>query len=247
MGKGSIHTGISGWSYQDWKGIFYPEKLKSTDWLAFYAKAFSVTEINSSFYHLPQQKTVENWVNKVPDDFLFCPKMSRYLTHIKQIHEPEETLERFFRVFKSMQLKMGPVLIQLPPSLIFDYSRTEHLYTVLSTQYSNYTFALEARHATWLTEESIALMKRYNIVFVISQSGHGFPYGEHITSDNVYVRFHGPGVLYKSNYSMEMLEYFAVQFKKWSDQGQTVWAFFNNCYYGNAINNAHTIMELVKE
>src|SRR6478609_7365479 len=121
MNDQSIHIGTSGWSYKDWKELFYPKGLKTTEWISYYAITFRITEINSSFYHLPKRQTVEGWVNKVPPDFLFCPKMSRYLTHIKRLKEPEESLERFFEVFEPMKNNMGPVLIQLPPSLKFEY------------------------------------------------------------------------------------------------------------------------------
>jgi len=247
MKKRSIYVGTSGWSYKEWKEFFYPEKMKSTEWLTHYADTFHVTEINASFYHLPLRKTVEGWVQKVPDNFLFCPKMSRYLTHIKRLKDPEEPLERFFHIFEPMKEKMGPVLIQLPPSLTFDYDTAEYLYRHLHHQYKAYDFAMEVRHPTWMQEESITLMAKYNIAFVISQSGHGFPYAEHITSRNIYIRFHGPDELYKSGYSDEMLRNFSVLFKEWIKQGHVIWSFFNNTYYEHAINNSLRLLEMMKE
>src|SRR4051812_23915574 len=116
MKTGLVHIGTSGWSYKHWRGIYYPEEMKPTDYLAFYAQSFQVSEINSSFYNLPKVATVEGWVKKVPKGFMFCPKMSRYLTHMKKLHDPEESLERFFEVFEPMRKHMGPVLVQLPPS-----------------------------------------------------------------------------------------------------------------------------------
>ncbi len=107
MQKGNIHIGTSGWSYKHWKEIFYPSSMKATDWLEFYVKTFQSTEINMSFYRLPKKQTVEAWVNKVPSNFKFCPKMSRYLTHLKRLKEPQESLEKFFEVFEPMQEKMG--------------------------------------------------------------------------------------------------------------------------------------------
>jgi uncharacterized protein YecE (DUF72 family) len=83
MYEPAIHIGTSGWSYKHWKGIFYPENLKTTDWLEYYTSFFKVSELNTSFYHLPKPATTEGWKNKVSDDFRFCAKMSRYLTHMK--------------------------------------------------------------------------------------------------------------------------------------------------------------------
>jgi len=91
--------------------------MKPTDFLPFYAKEYRATEINSSFYRLPKESTVIQWTEKVSRQFRFCVKMSRFITHIKRLREPEEALECFFEVLKHMKEKMEPVLIQLPPSL----------------------------------------------------------------------------------------------------------------------------------
>src|SRR5437763_2225412 len=105
-----IHIGTSGWSYKHWKDIYYPPKLPSAKWLSFYAQHFKTTEINRSFYRLPTTDTISTWMKQVPGDFLFCPKMSRFLTHMKKLNDPEEPLERFFTLFEPMRKMMGPVL-----------------------------------------------------------------------------------------------------------------------------------------
>jgi uncharacterized protein YecE (DUF72 family) len=240
----NIHIGTSGWSYNDWKGIFYPVDLKSPDWLDFYSQTFSSTEINRSFYRLPTRETVEAWTNTVPDDFTFCPKMTRFLTHIKRLKDPEEPIQRFFSVFGPMKKKMGPVLFQLPSNLKFDYERTEHLYKELKKQ-KGYSFAMEGRHETWLSEESLDLMTKYDIAFVISQSGVGFPYGEHVTSKNIYIRFHGPGKLYASLYDDQVIREFAEKINKWKRQGHIIWVYFNNDYFGYGIENGKALKEMV--
>lgn len=234
----NIHIGTSGWSYKHWKGLFYPPELKPTEWLTFFAERYINTEINASFYYLPLKKTVEGWMEKVPASFKFCPKISRYITHIKRLKDPEETLEKFFKVFAPMKPKMGPVLVQLPPSLKFDYEVAEHFYSVTKKQYKGYYFAMEVRHDTWLAEESLTLMAKYDIAFVISQSGKRFPYAEHVTAKHIYVRFHGPRELYASSYSDEELHAFAKLFKQWQKEKHSVWAFFNNDVFGYALKDA---------
>ncbi len=242
---GKVHIGISGWSYFDWLGIFYPYNTRSTEWLPIYARSFDTTEVNSSFYRLPRLKTVENWVKQVPEGFKFCPKISQYLTHTQRLKDPEEELERFFSVFDKVREHLGPILIQLPPSLKFDHALVKHFFDVLRSDYAEYEFALEARHDTWLADEALALLREYNIAWVISQSGVGFPYLEQVTANVVYVRFHGPGVLYQSRYSDEMMVYYAEEIRGWLAAGHDVWVYFNNCYYGNAIDNARTLMHLL--
>ncbi len=242
-----IYVGTSGWSYKHWKSIFYPPKLKATDYLAYYAQHFSITEINTSFYYLPKRETVEGWVTKVPVGFKFCPKMSRYLTHMKKLHEPEEPLARFFEVFEPMTHLMGPVLVQLPPFLKFNYDVAEHFFSILSKVYKQYEFVLEVRHPTWLHDDSLTLMTKHNIGLVIAQSGVSFPYSEMITAKNIYIRFHGPEQLYASSYSGEMLNSFVQKFKEWTTEGHTIWTFFNNDIHGYAIEDAKRLITLVHE
>jgi uncharacterized protein YecE (DUF72 family) len=241
-----VHIGTSGWSYKEWKGTFYPNELKATDWLEHYSKTFDTTEINSSFYRLPKAETVLNWVEKVPDTFTFCPKISRYLTHIKRLKEPEEPLERFFNLFAPIKEKLGPVLIQLPASVKFDYDIVGYFFGLLKKQYKGYAFALEARHDTWMENDALDLMASYDIAWVISQSGVGFPYSEMVTSGDIYVRFHGPKELYGSSYTDSQLKDFADKFKAWLKEGHTIWAYFNNTMNGIAIENALKLEELLK-
>lgn len=240
-----IHIGTSGWSYQKWKGLFYPQKLPSAQWLDYYTQFFSTTEINGSFYRLPSVETVEKWTAQVPDDFLFCPKMSRYLTHMKKLREPGEPLERFFSVFAPMRRKMGPVLVQLPALLKFNYDVAEQFYRLLKFTYHPYSFVMEVRHPSWLEEESLTLMTAFDIGLVISQSGNVFPYSEMITAKNVYVRFHGPDELYASSYSDQMLQEFAGKFRQWVAEGHEVWAYFNNDIHGYAPVDAQRLQRFV--
>jgi uncharacterized protein YecE (DUF72 family) len=233
-----IHIGTSGWSYKHWKDDFYPKGLKQTDWLPYYAKSFHVTEINTSFYRLPAEETVVDWIKKVPKKFLFCPKMSRYLTHMKKLNDPEEPLQRFFDIFKPMKKQLGPVLLQLPKMVRFNYDKAEYFFKLLKKSYRQYEFVLEIRHDSWLKNDALNLMTKYEIGLVISQSGERFPYTEMVTAKNIYVRFHGPAALYASSYSDKDLKYFARKFKKWVNEGHEIWAFFNNDVHGYAPKNA---------
>jgi uncharacterized protein YecE (DUF72 family) len=242
---GNIHIGTSGWSYAGWKGPFYPAKLASAKWLSYYNSLFSTTEINGSFYRLPTIETVEKWTASVTDDFIFCPKMSRYLTHMKKLREPEEPLERFFSVFHPMSPKMGPILVQLPAMLRFNYDVAEQFYRLLKFRYTAYSFVMEVRHSSWLQEESLTLMTAFDIGLVISQSDGVFPYSEMVTAKNIYVRFHGPAELYASAYSDEMLLYYTNRFKEWVSEGHEVWAYFNNDINAHAPADAVRLQAMV--
>lgn len=238
-----IHIGTSGWSYKHWKGIFYPENVKPAEYLTFYARHFPVSEINNSFYKLPTRENIAKWVDSVPKGFLFCPKMSRYLSHLKKLHDPQEPLERFFTNFSPFKEHLGPILIQLPANSRFHTEVAEAFYAE-SDRYKGYRFALEVRHPSWFSEESIGLMKKHGITLVFSQADQ-FPYLEEITAKDIYLRFHGPTSLYSSSYSDEVLEDYAEKFTTWAENGHHVWAFFNNDVGGHALDNAKKLQELV--
>ncbi len=247
MSLQNIHIGTSGWSYKHWKESFYPKGTKPADYLHYYAEHFSTTEINTTFYHLPRQSTVENWLHQVPENFRFSIKISRYLTQMKKLLEPEEPLERFFTAIEPVKYLCGIILLQLPPSLAFDYERTDYLFSLLRKEYKPYQFALEVRHNSWLEVDSISLLTKYEIAFVISQSGNKFPYAEIVTAKNIYVRFHGPEALYASSYSDESLQYYAEKFLQWQKEGHVIWAYFNNDINGHAIANAKKLTEIIQQ
>jgi uncharacterized protein YecE (DUF72 family) len=235
-----IHIGTSGWSYKHWRERFYPKEVKAKDYLAYYAGEFSVSEINTSFYHLPKPGTIQNWVDTVNSRFKFCPKISRYITHMKKLNDPEESLISFFDVFDPFVKHLGPVLIQLPPFLKFNEEKAAAFFKALK-KYKGYKFALEPRHETWLTDEAIALLTKHKIAFVIAESGNRWPYGEFITAKDIYIRFHGPDGSYASSYPKAVLKKYAKKILQWEEDGHRIWVFFNNDGNAYAIENARTL------
>lgn len=243
--KGKIHIGTSGWSYKHWRDIFYPPELKPTDYLAYYAGRFNTTEINTSFYHLPRASTIHKWIDAVNTRFRFCPKISRFITHIKQLKDPEDTLPKFFDLFDPIHKHLGPVLIQLPATSVFHEDKVTHFFDVLK-QYKGYTFAVEPRHDSWLEDAAIKLLEKYKITFVIADSGGRWPSGEFVTARHIYVRFHGPDGSYAQSYTDKALKEYARKILAWQDEGRTVWCFFNNDIHGYAIENAEKLIMLTK-
>ncbi len=241
---GKIYIGTSGWSYKHWKETFYPPKLKPADYLNFYSEHFSCTEINSSFYHLTRASTIESWLDKVPKRFKFCPKMSRYLSHSKQLHNATEPLRIFFDVYERMNKQMGPVLVQLPASVKFKEEVILDFYENLKQDYSDYNFAMEVRNESWFSDRSLLLMQEFGISLVMAQSNK-FPYLEALTAKNIYIRFHGPESLYSSSYSDEILKEYSEKIIAWKNEKYTIWAFFNNDINGHAIANAKRLQEFV--
>ena len=239
----NIHIGTSGWSYKHWKDIYYPNGLKSRDYLSYYAKEFHTAEINTSFYRLPKENTIEKWLQEVPESFTFCPKMSRYLSHMKKLHDATEPVERFCGIFDKMKERIGLVLIQLPDIVRFNNGLTEEFYQILKTK-PDYRFAMEVRHDSWFSDESIYLLNKYGVALVFAQSKE-FPYFEAVTAKDIYVRFHGPDNLYGSSYSDSFLADYAEKIRKWESEGHHIWIYFNNDIHGFAFQNARTLIEML--
>ena len=237
MPEEKTYIGTSGWNYKHWRGIFYPPGVTMAGELAFYATRFNAAEINNSFYKLPTRAMVEHWIAQVPQKFYFCPKMSRYITHAKKLNDPGQGLPRFFDVFDPFRKRLGPILIQLPAMLGFHKEKAETFFTALK-RYKGHRFALEPRHASWMEEDAIRLLKKYRIGFVMADSGGRWPSGEFITAPHIYIRFHGPNGYYDTSYSPRKLAAIAKKCRDWQSEGYTVWAFFNNDGHGYAVKNA---------
>lgn len=241
----NIHVGTSGWSYKHWKHLYYPEKLKPAAYLSFLATDFDATEINTTFYHLPSPETIQHWMEAVPKTFKFCPKMSRYLTQMKKLNDPEEPLSRYFSLFEPMKKYLGPILVQLPPNLGFHLEKTTHFFKVLKEQHAGFKIALEVRHASWLEPNAIKLMKRFKISFVIADSGGRFPMVEEVTARDIYIRFHGPDGSYATSYDPDILQLYADKCLDWADRGHRIWVFFNNDIHGYAPENARMLKKFL--
>lgn len=240
-----LFIGTSGWSYKHWASIFYPENLKPDHYLEYYTARFECVELNSSFYHLPKETTVTGWMQRTPDNFKFCPKLSRFITHQKRLSQVEEPLKNYFAVFEPMKSRLGPMLIQLPPGLPCDQSLISDFLNQIKEQYNDYRFAIEVRHRSWITDAFFDLLSKFGIAFVLADSGNRFPYHEVVTTDFVYLRFHGHEELYASEYSEPDLIRYAQKITNWLGQDKEVWAFFNNDYHGFAVKNAKQLTELI--
>jgi uncharacterized protein YecE (DUF72 family) len=143
-----ILVGTSGWQYRDWRGRFYPGGLPQRQWLEWYAASFATVEVNNAFYRLPERTTFENWRNRTPDDFVVAVKMSRYLTHVKRLRDPREPVARFLDRAVGLGDKLGPVLLQLPPTLRAD---ADLLDAVLAEFPPHVRIAVEPRDPSWWT------------------------------------------------------------------------------------------------
>jgi len=234
--------GTSGWVYPHWQGFFYPKDLPEKNWLAFYSKSYKSVEINSSFYHSMARKVYEGWNQKVPNDFVFAIKSSRFITHVKKLKDCQEPLERLLDESSGLEKKRGVILFQLPPRWKADVKR---LMSFSASFPKEVRFAFEFRDESWLADDILKILEKKNCALCIQDSPY-WPSREVITANFVYLRFHGGRLLYTSNYSDKELSKWAEKIKKWLDQGLDVFAYFNNDAMGYAIENAKTLEEMVK-
>jgi uncharacterized protein YecE (DUF72 family) len=242
MTKKKIHIGTSGWHYKHWADNFYPNDIKDADQLDFYIKHFSTVELNNSFYHLPEAKTFKNWKNAVPENFLFAVKASRYITHMKKLKVGKIEINRFVSRANKLEVKLGPILFQLPPKWKVNLERLE---TFLSKLPEGYNYVFECRNPTWYNEEVYALLEQYNCAFCIYQlAGHFSP--EKVTANFVYIRLHGPGDKYQGSYPEKTLKEWASKCKQWQKGKKEVYIYFDNDQFGYAAFNAASLKQLVE-
>lgn len=239
--------GTSGWNYNHWRKIFYPEGILQNKWLEFYSRYFETVEVNMTFYRFPSEKTVENWRNKVPEGFVFSVKGNRIITHIKKLKNVEFVLKKFLSVISIFGEKLGPVLFQLPPSFPFKKESLKELCEVLSSQeiIKNGKFSLELRDRRWINEEVFSILITYNISLCFSDYP-GVEIDSPSTADFVYMRRHGPSSLYSSCYSKEEIKRDAFFIKKYSKTSIDVFVYYNNDANAWAVQNALQLKEMVK-
>lgn len=239
-----IHIGTSGWRFGDWGGSFYPHEMKGKDLLALYAQTFNAVEINSTFYRLPSEDNIKKWYDTTPENFIFSCKASRYITHMKKLTDPEESLRQFLQALNAFGRKLGVVLFQLPPHFSLNLERLETFLPVLP---KGIKYAFEFRHISWFCPSVYQLLESYNMAFCFYDY-KGYQAPEIPTADFVYVRLHGPKKKpYEGHYSKKTLEDYAQKCLGWSEQGKTVFFYFDNTKKACAPLDAKDLIAYIRE
>ena len=148
----------SGWQYRDWRGGLYPAGLAQRRWLEHYASQYLTVENNNTFYRLPAPQTFADWRARTPGDFVMTVKASRYLTHVRRLRDPAEPVARLLAAAADLGPKLGPILLQLPPTLAAEPARladclAEFRRAPLPGGHGPPRIAVEPRHASWWTGE----------------------------------------------------------------------------------------------
>jgi uncharacterized protein YecE (DUF72 family) len=240
MIEATIHIGTSGWHYEHWEGPFYPEGIAKGDYLDYYVERLRTVEINNTFYQLPEEKTLRNWRETVPERFVFAVKASRYITHMKKLKDPEEPVATFLGRIELLGDRLGPILFQLPPNWRFNGKR---LATFLEELPARHRYTFELRDPSWLNDEAYEVLEAHNSALCLYDF-HGRQSPKKVTADFVYVRLHGPYGAYRGKYSVETLAGWAGAFSAWLRQGKDVYCYFDNDEAGYAAQNAMELQRM---
>lgn len=161
----TIKIGTCAWTFDDWRGVFYPEHLPAAERLAFYARYMPGVEVDSTFYGAPRRSVVEHWAEVTPDDFAFACKMPKAITHELRLRDAVEPLNDFLAAIEPLGKKLWSVIAQLPPS--FRLERDESALRAFIHQLPpKVRFAFEFRHADWHLPRIAHLLEEHRIAWV---------------------------------------------------------------------------------
>jgi uncharacterized protein YecE (DUF72 family) len=243
-----LFIGTSGWSYNEWAGVFYPST--STNKLSFYSKVYGTAEVDSSFYAYPSKGLVLGWARYTPENFVFSLKLPRLLTHDKTLDLDkgvESDLIRFLSILKPLIAggKLGPVLIQLPPSFSFQ-ADFEKLKKFLTRVPEDVRFAVEFRHPSWLRDDVWSFLKGRNVANVIVDEPL-LPPDTVVTADFAFIRWHGHGARpwYNYRYSEKELKAWVPKVEEVAGRVKKTYGYFNNHFKGFAVENSLRMMEML--
>ncbi len=239
----SIYIGTSGWMYDHWKGLFYPENIPKSRWFNFYSEFFNTVELNVTFYRLPPERNFISWERKAPENFVYSVKGWGLITHRKKFRKVEENLKLFLSRVSLLKSKLGVIFFQTPPSLQKDLERLIDFLNILQ-KYSRYRFAFEFRHKSWFSSDVEEILKKFGAGFV--QMDHPeLPSPKWITSDFVYIRMHGKSYLYAGSYDESDLKILADYIRSLLPGVKDIYVYFNNDADAHAVFNAIKLKEFI--
>jgi uncharacterized protein YecE (DUF72 family) len=214
----TIHVGTSGFSYKEWKKIFYPADLPSDRFLSYYATRFGAVEIDSTFYRLPTPKSLDAWAAATPDTFRFAIKASQRITHRERLAAPSEALGYMLGILGRLEARLGVVLYQLPPFFRRDDARLESFLASLPPSPRS---ALEFRHVSWFADETFRILEKYGVALCINDNEE-FDCPKELTAKHTYVR------LRRDTYPPEEREAWRGRLLEFAARGVEVFAFIKH-------------------
>jgi uncharacterized protein YecE (DUF72 family) len=242
-----LYLGTSGWSYADWEGTLYPEGLPAAARLAEYAKHYATVEIDSTFYGTPRRSTVEKWREIVPEGFLFAAKFPQEITHEKNLVGSEEPARIFVQTMSLLGDRLGPLLLQLPPSFSVEGMGVLEDFLPILPQGPRY--AVEVRHRSWLGSDLPELLRERGVALTLIDYPR-MPRMEEATADFVYIRWLGDRREFPSDHThakrdrTEDLEWWSERVDRFLSEGREVFAYANNHYENHSPSTLERFLEI---
>jgi uncharacterized protein YecE (DUF72 family) len=218
--EAKLYAGTSGYSYPSWKPGFYPKNVPNSKFLEYYASRLNLVEVNYTFRQLAKAATFEKWVASTPDGFVFSPKAHNRITHILRLKDAEEFTRIFLGTLAPIReaRRLGPILIQLPPTLKADTELLKNFVRLLPREDR---FAFEFRNESWFAEDVFSILRDHNAALCLAESEERET-PEVITADFVYFR------LRKPEYSGSELDAIAEKTRRYREKGLNVYALFKH-------------------
>ncbi|MCH7230052.1 DUF72 domain-containing protein [Glycomyces sp. L485] len=239
-----VFVGTSGWQYDDWRGVLYPEQLAQRRWLEHYGSRFATVENNGTFYKLPKRETFRSWRSQLPKGFAMAVKASRFLTHVKRLREPDEPVKRLLEAAGGLGDRLGPVLLQLPPTLQAD---PELLDACLDRFPDRVRVAVEPRHESWWSDEIRAVLSDRDAALCWADR-LGRPAAPlWRTASWAYLRLHEGTARPPPSYGDQALRSWCGRLTDEWPKRADCYVYFNNDPGGAAVRNAFRFAELMRE
>lgn len=214
----TVWFGTSGFSYKEWKPVFYPPDVPDKQFLQYYSTRLNSVEIDYTFYRMPNQKTIESWRAATPENFRFTLKASQQITHRQRLKVPSDALDYLLSVVTGLESRLGLILYQLPPFFKCDVQKLEMFLSVLPR---GITAAFEFRHDSWFNADVYRLLKNHNTALCIHDANdHTTPM--ELTSGFTYVR------LRRSEYTTEQRREWQDRIRGWVRHGIDVFAYIKH-------------------
>ncbi len=239
-----------GWSYKFWIDNFYPNHIHSQRFLEEYAKTFDTVEVDSTFYRVPSEETLDNWKKQTPDKFIFALKFPKKITHEKMLQNCQQETQFFLQRASRLQSKLGPMLLQLPPK--FKSERLESLAKFLKEIPKEYRLAVEVRDEAILARELYDVLRENNVALTMTESPF-MPKTEEFTTDFVYVRWEGDRKKVKGTIGKiesdrtENIREWANRISSFPKSIREIFGYFSKYYSGHPPTDAKTLRTSLAE
>jgi uncharacterized protein YecE (DUF72 family) len=244
----ALRVGTMGWSYGFWKGNFYPEKLSSKEFLAYYAKEFNTVEVNSTFYRIPRRQSVLDWKEQTPEGFVFSLKFPQVITHVKMLENCQGETSVFLERVELLKEKLGSLLLQFPYA--FGMEHVPLLRDFLQNLPKEHRYVVEVRNRKLLNDSFYSVLRDNNVVLAWVDSPF-MPQISEVTSDFIYVRWEGDrrrvkGTLGRMEVDRaEKIKLWADRIKPFLERQTEVFGYFSKYYSGHSPSDAEALLGII--